>query len=88
MKKTHDVVFWAGKYTNAQGEEKNRYINCGAVLRDEENGRSKILLNSLPVGVATDRGGIWLDLYAATPNKPKPQAAAPMNAPLDDEIPF
>ena len=90
-KKVFDVVAITGKYTNAQGEEKNRYMNCGAVFQTDKGFSMK--LEGLPVG---DWNG-WLSFYEPKQRQsaPAPQQAPsrqvdPFSAgqPVDDDIPF
>lgn len=96
MKKTHNVVAVTGKYTDATGQEKNRYVIVGAAFT-REDGSMAIKMETVPVGTGWNG---WLNLYLP---KPKEQAApqqqavpsqtpAPAQAPQgefqDDDIPF
>ncbi len=56
--KKYDVVAITGEYTNAQGEKKKRYVNCGAVFETEKG--MSLKLESLPVGGEWNG---WLSLY-------------------------
>lgn len=38
-KKTHDLAVKVGSYTNSQGEQKNRYKNCGMILTKDDGGK-------------------------------------------------
>lgn len=77
MAKKYDVVTVTGKYVNAQGEEKARWLKCGSVL--EINGKFKLKMDAFPVG-----GEGWFELM---PPKPaQEQHVAPDS--FDDEIPF
>lgn len=58
MGKKYDVVAVTGKYTNSQGEEKNRYMNCGVVI--EKDGKLSMKLEGLPVG---DYWNGWLSFF-------------------------
>lgn len=58
-KRTHDVTATIGEYTNAAGETKKRYQNCGSAFTDEQ-GRVSIKLDAVPV--SPDWSG-WLSLY-------------------------
>lgn len=58
-KRTHDVTATIGEYTNAAGETKKRYVNCGSAFTDEQ-GRVSIKLDSVPC--SPDWSG-WLSLY-------------------------
>lgn len=45
--KKYDVVAVTGQYTDKNGQEKNRYMNCGVVLSTDKGFRLK--LEALPV---------------------------------------
>lgn len=72
MKKTHNVVAVTGKYTDATGQEKARYVTIGAAFT-RADGSMAIKLESIPVG--TDWNG-WVNLYLPRP-KDGHQTAAP-----------
>jgi len=74
--KKYDVVAITGEYTNAQGETKKRYVNCGAVFQTDKGFSLK--LESLPVGA--DWNG-WLSLYEP---KPRNQQQQPKSAQQSD----
>jgi hypothetical protein len=56
--KTHDLMVKVGSYTNAAGEQKNRWVNVGLVLTTDD-GREMILLNRTfnPAGAPLDEKG-------------------------------
>lgn len=93
MRKTHDLSFYGGSYVDQHGETKHRRTRVGAVLQDGE--RTKVLIESIPVGVATEKGGIWLDAYPVDNDRreqgqrrrPAPESASQRDD-FDDEIPF
>ncbi|MCG8434398.1 MAG: hypothetical protein MJA83_10240 [Gammaproteobacteria bacterium] len=60
--KVYDVVAVTGKYTDKEGNEKNRYLNCGVVLQTEKGFRLK--LECLPV----ESNG-WFMLFEPKPKK-------------------
>lgn len=66
MAKKFDVVAITGKYTNASGEEKSRYMNIGAVI-ETKNGLS-LKLEAVPVGWDG-----WAGLYEPKDDAQKPQ---------------
>jgi len=68
--KKYDMVY-PQNYT-INGEEKTRWINCGAVFETDKGMSCK--LESIPVGVATDDGGLWLRFFEpkARENKESP----------------
>ena len=79
MRQFKKVVATVGKYTDANGNEKNRYITVGrAFIRDDKS--VSIKLDSVPLG--PEFSG-WLNLYdldedrqAAPAPAPAPAAAA------------
>lgn len=87
MPKIYDVVATTGEYTNAQGETKKRYLNCGAIF--EKDGRLSLKMEAIPV----ESNG-WFGLYEP---KPKLDKRPPMGEPqehnsgpdpdFDDDIP-
>lgn len=94
-KKVKDLAVVTGTYTNGQGEEKRRYMNCGALMEGDD-GNQFIMLNrfinysSLPrkqgsesllisVFDLRDREGGTADAA----EKP-----AMVSGELDDEIPY
>jgi hypothetical protein len=86
MKQFKKVVASNGKYTDANGQEKNRYITVGkAFLRDDKS--VCIKLDSVPVGGEFNG---WLNLYDL--DEDRQQAPAPAPAPAakvdDEELPF
>jgi len=57
--KLYDVVF-PQNYT-VNGEEKTRWLKCGVMIEGKKGPRLK--LESLPIGVTTEGGGIWFSLF-------------------------
>ena len=85
MKQFKKVVASNGKYTDANGQEKNRYITVGkAFLRDDKS--VCIKLDSVPVGGEFNG---WLNLYDLDEDRQQAPAAAPAPAAkADDDLPF
>lgn len=87
MKQFKKVVATVGKYTDANGQEKNRYVTVGrAFIRDDKSVSIKV--DSMPVG--PEFSG-WLNLYDLDEDRQgqAPARAAPAPAPADDtELPF
>jgi hypothetical protein len=85
MKQFKKVVASNGKYTDSQGNEKNRYITVGkAFLRDDKSVTIKI--DAMPVGPEFNG---WLNLYDLDEER-KP-ASAPTSQPVNnsaDDLPF
>jgi len=85
MKQFKKVVASNGKYTDANGNEKNRYITVGrAFLRDDKSVCIKI--DSMPVG--PEFSG-WLNLYDLDEERQAVAATAPAPAAkVDEDLPF
>lgn len=88
MKKRYDAVVVTGKYTDASGKEKNRYLTVGAVL-ENEHGHLSMKLEAIPI---VGFNG-WINFYS--PKERAPDAAAPKSGDkpstgedFNDEIPF
>jgi hypothetical protein len=96
--KRYDVVAVTGSYTDRNGVEKRRYMNCGAVFETEKGLSLKI--EAIPVGFDG-----WFQLYEprteqqtpaqqpqhafrrpAAANRQASQAA--VNEDFEDDIPF
>ena len=88
MKKLYDAVVSTGKYTDASGKEKNRYLTVGAVL-ENEHGHLSMKLEAIPV---VGFNG-WINFYRpkekteATSAGDKPAASASKED-FNDDIPF
>ena len=87
MKQFKKVVATVGKYTDSNGQEKNRYVTVGkAFVRDDKSVSIKV--DAMPVG--PEFSG-WLNLYDLDDEQPRKAAApsAPAMAPVTDEdLPF
>jgi hypothetical protein len=56
---THKAVATVGKYTDKDGVEKKRYMQCGVVFTDEQ-GRQSMKLDGIPV---TPEWSGWISLF-------------------------
>ena len=88
MKQFKKVVATVGKYTDANGQEKNRYVTVGrAFIREDKSVSIKV--DSMPVG--PEFSG-WLNLYDLDEDRqgqaPARAAPAPAPAPVDEDLPF
>lgn len=96
MKPVKKAVVNTGKYTAADGSEKNRYLTVGKLLQ-RDDGSQCLKLDSLPVGEFNG----WINFYDLEENRPQQNAegmekvAKAMAAPVaavpafaDDDIPF
>lgn len=77
MAVTKEIVAIVGKYTDKQGQEKNRYCKLGVVMTTKGGGEM-IKIESIPVG--------W-DGFAYL-NDPKPRDNQQSNQDDGGEIPF
>ena len=90
MSKLFDVVFPEAEYTDpSTGQQKTRWKNCGAVIRNDATGKTALKLDSLPVNPKPNQdgqGGLWFQLMTPQPRtQAAPQAAA--MAPATDAFP-
>jgi hypothetical protein len=88
MKQFKKVVATVGKYTDANGQEKNRYVTVGrAFIREDKSVSIKV--DSMPVG--PEFSG-WLNLYDLDEDRqgqaPARAAPAPAPAAADEDLPF
>jgi hypothetical protein len=87
MKQFKKVVATVGKYTDANGQEKNRYVTVGrAFIREDKSVSIKV--DSMPVG--PEFSG-WLNLYDLDEDRQgqaPARAPAPAPAAVDDDLPF
>jgi len=86
MSRKYDIVATLGKYKDAKGDEKNRYMKMGVVLTTS-NGGLMIKIENIPVG--------WDGFAFLNEPKERPRdepAPAPRQAPslkdLKDDLPF
>ena len=86
MAKLYDLMYPGGEYTDKEGQEKTRWIKCGAII-ETKNGKKKVKLESIPV----EFNG-WLECFKDDQNKfANKGAPTRQQAPQDefeDEIPF
>ena len=79
MSKKYDVISAAGEYTDREGNQKTKWIKCGAVL--QINGKNKLKLDCVPIG-----GEGWFELVEPREQEQRPQRRS--QVPFDDDIPF
>ena len=58
MAKKYDVVAVVGSYKDSDGNDKNRYQNCGAVF--EKDGKFSLKLEAVPCGPEWNG---WFNLF-------------------------
>lgn len=87
-KKKFDAVYSGEKYTNRDGEEKTRFINCGVVFENDK-GQLSMKLETLPIGFNG-----WLNFYPPKEQDNTKQAGRAQHAAdlakgtPDDDIPW
>jgi hypothetical protein len=92
VSKVFDVVVSTGSYTGDDGQEKQRWMNVGAVFKNDE-GRVSIKLDAIPAR-RNETGELWLSCFEPKPrqqtqNTPPPAPAqAAQDDFADDQIPF
>ena len=58
MGKLYDLAVKTGSYTDAQGQQKHRWQNVGAVMQGQDGGQYMMLAKWFnPAGVPDERGG-------------------------------
>jgi len=102
MAKVYDLAVKTGSYTNAQGEEKNRYTNIGAIMEGKDGSQFMMINRHFnPAGVPFKEGSdtIMVSMFAPRddnqsqqqPRQQQAQRPAPQRnqAPqYDDSVPF
>ena len=83
MSKKYDVVFANGTYMK-DGEEKVRWLNCGAVIQTDKG--FSLNLDCIPTR-RTEGEGLWFKLFEPKPKQNTPPAAQSAST-GDDDIPF
>lgn len=87
-KKIAEVSAIVGKYQK-DGKDKNKYMNCGIVL-ENENGNKCIKLTCFPIkedGMLATFLGVY-PLQDQAPPQPKAPPAPPVRDEFDSDIPF
>lgn len=81
MQKVYNMVGANGSYTNAEGEEKVRWVRIGSVFK-REDGTVCAKIDVLPVGGEWNG---WVNMYAEEEDKPKSRRKG---ADFSDDVPF
>jgi hypothetical protein len=94
-KKVKDIAVATGSYTNSSGEEKRRYMNCGALMEGDD-GNQFIMLNrfinysALPRKQGSE--SILLSIFDLREREgggeQKAQSSGMVSGDLDDDVPF
>lgn len=102
-RKIYDLAVVVGSYTDAQGQQKNRYHNIGAIM-EKDGGGKFIMIDRFfnPAGVPNpdNRSNVLLSMFEprdnngggqprqAAPQRQPQRSAPPAPADMDDDIPF
>jgi hypothetical protein len=93
-KKVKDLAVATGSYTNSNGEEKRRYMNCGALMEGDDGNQFIMLNRFVNYSILPRKQGsesILISVFdlrdreGSTDTGEKP---APVSGDLDDEVPF
>jgi hypothetical protein len=94
-KKVKDLAVATGTYSDGYGQEKRRYMNCGALMENDEGGQFLMLNRYINyAALPNPKGGesILISVFDLREKSSGDQAvdvAAPARAEdLDDEVPF
>lgn len=90
MKKIKDLVVTTGKYTK-DGQEKNRYVNVGAIMEKDDGGKFMFLNRHFnPAGVPFKEGSesIIVSMFDVDGDNSRPVQEKPAESVDDDEVPF
>ena len=82
MKKVGDISAKVGSYKAKTGEEKNRYIKCGALFCDDKTHRYSIKLDAFP---ASPEWSGWLNVFE---NASGERDGGQPPKKFDDDLPF
>lgn len=98
MKKVYDCAVKTGSYTNAQGEEKGRWENIGAIMQGDDGSQVLFLKRHFnPAGISVDPGrdSILISLFEPKQRdggyqqeRQQPQQAPQRDQSFNDDIPF
>lgn len=94
-KRVKDLAVVTGSYTNSNGEEKRRYMNCGALMEGDDGGQFIMLSRFVNYSILPRKQGsesILISVFdlrerdgAATDASDKP---AMVSGDLDDDVPY
>lgn len=92
-KRVKDLAVVTGSYTNSSGEEKRRYMNCGALMEGDDGNQFIMLNRFINYSILPRKQGsesILVSVFDlrdrdATDNGEKP---AMVSGDLDDDVPY
>lgn len=94
-KKVKDLAVVTGTYTNGQGEEKRRYMNCGALMEGDDGNQFIMLNRFINYSVLPRKQGsesLLISVFDLRDREGGTETAsekpAMVSGDLDDEIPY
>jgi hypothetical protein len=93
-KRVKDLAVVTGTYTNGQGEEKRRYMNCGALMEGEDGGQFIMLSRFINYSILPRKQGsesILISVFDIREREGATDAAdkpAMVSGDLDDDVPY
>lgn len=93
-RKVKDLAVVTGTYAGSDGQEKRRYMNCGALMENDEGGQFIMLsryvnYSALPRKQGSDSILISVfDLREREDGGEQPKPAGLVDTDLDDDVPF
>ncbi len=84
MSVKYEVLASTGKYTDKNGQEKNRWTKCGIVM-ETKNGGYALKLEAMPIGKDFDG---WFTLAEPKPRDQQPGKKASGLADMEEDVPF
>lgn len=94
-RKVKDLAVVTGTYTNGQGEEKRRYMNCGALMEGDDGNQFIMLSRFVNYSALPRKQGSDSILISAFDLRDqqgsaeqKPQSSGYVSGDLDDDVPF
>lgn len=93
-KKVKDLAVATGSYTNSNGEEKRRYMNCGAIMEGDDGNQFIMLNRFINYSILPRKQGSESILISAFDIRERDggnqQSASTgmVSGDLDDDVPF
>lgn len=93
-KRVKDLAVVTGSYTNSNGEEKRRYMNCGALMEGDDGGQFIMLSRFINYSILPRKQGsesILISVFDIREREGATDAAdkpAMVSGDLDDDVPY
>jgi hypothetical protein len=92
-KRVKDLAVVTGTYTNGQGEEKRRYMNCGALMEGDDGGQFIMLSRFINYSILPRKQGsesILISVFDIREREGGDTAEKPamVSGDLDDDVPY